>query len=172
MKLMKKGFTLIELLVVIGILAILMAIVLVAVNPGRQFASARNTERQAHLHEITSAIYQFASQHNGNLPATTFDANGEGNFPTAGDCDSNPASGTAIGTSGFNLAAAGAREASGAGPADTDLIVSTYIAAVPEDPSTGSAADTGYTICLDSDTGRITARAPDAELGATIEITR
>ena len=43
----KKGFTLIELLVVIGILAVLLTIVLIAINPGRQFAQANNTKRRS-----------------------------------------------------------------------------------------------------------------------------
>lgn len=63
-----KGFTLIELLVVIGIIGILAAVVLVAVNPGRQFASARDTQRRADLYSITNAIYQYAAETNGNLP--------------------------------------------------------------------------------------------------------
>lgn len=66
---LQKGFTLIELLVVIGVIGILAAVVLVAVNPGRQFASARDTQRRADLYSMTNAIYQYAAEHNGNLPA-------------------------------------------------------------------------------------------------------
>ena len=42
----KQGFTLIELLVVIGILTVLLAIVLIAINPGKQFSQANNTQRR------------------------------------------------------------------------------------------------------------------------------
>jgi prepilin-type N-terminal cleavage/methylation domain-containing protein len=62
------GFTLIELLVVIGIIGILAAVVLVAVNPGRQFAQARDTQRRSDLYGLTNAIYQYAVENNGNVP--------------------------------------------------------------------------------------------------------
>ena len=65
----KRGFTLIELLVVIGIIGILIGVVLVAVNPQRQFAQARDTQRRSDLYSITNAIYQYATSNNGNLPA-------------------------------------------------------------------------------------------------------
>jgi type IV pilus assembly protein PilA len=64
----KRGFTLIEMLVVLGIIAILAAIVLVAVNPGRQFASARDAQRRSDLYSLTSAVYQYAVENNGNTP--------------------------------------------------------------------------------------------------------
>ena len=64
----QRGFTLIELLVVIGIIAILVAVVAVAVNPGRQFAQARDTERQVEIRAIIDAVYENASENNGNIP--------------------------------------------------------------------------------------------------------
>lgn len=69
MKRQSPGFTLIELLVVIGIIGILAAVVLVAVNPGRQFAAARDTQRRSDLYGITNAIYQYAVENNGTIPS-------------------------------------------------------------------------------------------------------
>ena len=66
----QKGFTLIELLVVIGIIGILVAVVLVAVNPSRQFASARDTQRRSDLYAVTNAIYQYAAESNGDIPSS------------------------------------------------------------------------------------------------------
>ncbi len=64
----KGGFTLIELLVVIGIIGILAAVVLVAVNPGRQFAASRDTGRNSDLNSLIKAAYQYAVENNGLLP--------------------------------------------------------------------------------------------------------
>ncbi len=64
-----SGFTLIELLVVIGILAVLLTIVLVAVNPARQFAQANDTKRKSDVTTILNAIGQFEADHKGVLPA-------------------------------------------------------------------------------------------------------
>src|SRR3954471_19679800 len=64
----KKGFTLIELLVVIGILAVLLAITLIAINPARQFAQANNTKRASDVNAILNAVGQYQADNRGALP--------------------------------------------------------------------------------------------------------
>jgi prepilin-type N-terminal cleavage/methylation domain-containing protein len=65
----EKGFTLIELLVVIGILAILLAITLIAINPARQFGQANDTNRRSAVTQILNAIGQYTASNGGILPA-------------------------------------------------------------------------------------------------------
>src|SRR5690349_17666648 len=65
----QKGFTLIELLVVIGILAILLAITLIAINPAHQFAQANNTKRRSDILQVLNAIGQYSAENKGQLPA-------------------------------------------------------------------------------------------------------
>jgi prepilin-type N-terminal cleavage/methylation domain-containing protein len=81
----QKGFNLIELLIVIGIITILATIVLVSVNPGRQFSQARDTQRRSDLYVITNAVHQFSVENEGDLPASI------------------TATPTDIGTAGLNL---------------------------------------------------------------------
>jgi type IV pilus assembly protein PilA len=152
--------------VVIGIIGILAAIVLVAVNPGRQFAQARNTTRQSDLIQITNAIYEFAAEHDGELPGTAF-ALSVPNFPSAATCIGTSAAAPAC----FDLGAAGAEDPANPGTVLAGTtIVPTYIAAIPQDPSVGTDLDTGYVISVAN--SRVTATAAGAELGATISVTR
>src|SRR3990167_1561395 len=65
-----KGFTLIEILVVIGILAILLTIVLVAINPARNTQDARNTKRRSDVLNILNAVNQYYVA-TGNFPTGT-----------------------------------------------------------------------------------------------------
>ena len=74
----QKGFTLIELLVVIGIIAILASVVIVALNPARQFAQARNTQRHANVRAILDGIQQNSADNRG-----VWDCPGGGSLPTS-----------------------------------------------------------------------------------------
>src|SRR5437763_5144136 len=65
----QKGFTLIELLVVIGILAVLLAITLIAINPAKQFSQSNDTKRRSDVNAILNAIDQYAADNAGKLPA-------------------------------------------------------------------------------------------------------
>lgn len=140
------GFTLIELLLVMAIISILAGAMLLAINPGRQLAKARDTQRESDVYAILSAVYQYQSEHTGNLPDT--DGNPTtSNFPTTLTC---------IGTdpSCFDLAAAG-------DPGET--VVPYYLAEMPKDPKPvnpgeGTDANTGYLIQVNS-FGRLVASA-------------
>lgn len=64
----QRGFTLVEVLVVIGILAILLAISLVAINPNKHFQDARNSQRSSNVSAVLDAIYSYEAANSGNQP--------------------------------------------------------------------------------------------------------
>jgi len=148
-----RGFTLIELLVVIGILGILLAIVLIAINPARQFAQANNTARRSDVNTLLNAIHQFAADNKGVLPA---------NMP-------------ARGAAAENISSVAADVCADISP--------TYVAQLPTDPTLNVPAvsdcavayDTGYQVSVDA-SGRVTVAASGAEdVGGTtpvISVTR
>jgi type IV pilus assembly protein PilA len=74
-----QGFTLIELLVVIGILGVLLAIVIVAINPAKQFAQANNTTRRSSVIALLNAVNQYSADNTGKLP-TNMPAKGAESF--------------------------------------------------------------------------------------------
>ena len=65
-----RGFTLVELLVAMGIIGVLLAITIVAINPGRQFSRANNTKRQSDVTTLLDALGQYSAENSGRLPAT------------------------------------------------------------------------------------------------------
>jgi len=148
----QKGFTLIELLVVIGILAILFSIVLIAINPARQFGQANDTKKRSDTLQILNAIHQYAAEHGGALPT---------NMPAKSD--TNPP--VDISNASANICA--------------DLMP-TYISALPSNPSGASKGvpittcttyDTGYNVGVDT-SGRVTVTAGNDINGNPITITR
>lgn len=143
---LQKGFTLIELLVVIGILAVLLAITLIAINPARQFAQANDTKRRSDITQILNAVGQYFAENHGVLPAAL-----------AALANNTPA------------------EISDAGTDLCSVLVTTYMPAMPRDPrntpgeyspcpAAGVAYTTGYQIMHDANS-RVTVQA-DSEINS------
>ena len=143
----QAGFTLIELLVVIGILSVLLAITLVAINPARQFAQANNTQRSSDVNAILNAIHQYAADNAGQLPTgiTTGTQN--------------------ISNTGANLCTALVTDYLAALPSDP-----LTGPAVTEDQC--ATYDTNYQVVSSATNNRVTVSAPAAELQASISATR
>ncbi len=142
-----RAFTLVELLVVIGIVGILLAITLVAINPAKQFAQANDAKRSADVNAILNAITQLKVDSRGVYPSTV---------PSLSSVE------TSLNAANFvSLCTAVAPD---------------YIAELPADPTSPGAIftdcsnfETGYTL-LEVD-GRVTVAAPAAQNGA-IAVTR
>lgn len=148
----KAGFTLIEILVVLGILAILATLVLVAVNPGKQFRMARDTKRAANVATILNAVSQNIADHGGI-------------FTCAGTATFIPPTFSLISSEedDFSLA---------------PCVVPDYISALPVDPSMEGSYytnegdyQTNYKIKQDIQ-GRITIQATGEIPGDEISVTR
>ena len=144
----RKGFTLIELLVVIGILAVLLAITLIAVNPAANIEAAEDTQRRNDVTQILNAVGQYMVDNNGNPPsAVTGTATNIGSG--AGLID--------ICSSIVPTYIAGL-------PQDPDLN-----ADIVDQTECAAAHVTGYQISVSN--GRVTVNAPNANTG-TISVTR
>lgn len=153
MKNNKKGFTLIELLVVIGILAILLAITLIAINPARQFGQANNTKRRSDILQVLNAVHQYVAENQGNLP-------GEIAALVAGTP-------TLLNSTNF--------------PNLCGQLMTNYLPALPTDPSLNTANitdcaavggwNTGYNVARDA-ANRVTVSAPTTDNAAVITVTR
>jgi len=164
-----KGFTLIELLIVIGIIGILAAIILVAVDPAKRLKQSRNARRFAETNAILNAILNYTVDYKGTLPSAVLSATtGQAVIigSAAGELASTYCPATATGTT----AATTTRDLA----ADTAL-VSAYIAEIPVDPrgfnDNGDEYDatiTGYYL-IRSANGRLEVGScnPESEDGVT-----
>ncbi|MEK7463529.1 MAG: prepilin-type N-terminal cleavage/methylation domain-containing protein [Patescibacteria group bacterium] len=150
----QKGFTLIEILVVIGIIAVLAAVVLVAINPARQFKLARDSQRMSNVTALLNAVSQNIAEHKGIFDCSVA-------LPTTIKVIS-------------NMPALAPNAIANIGP----CLVPAYISALPFDPSVHGAQyteintdyHTAYSIIQDAE-GRVTVSAV-GEITPIISVTR
>jgi prepilin-type N-terminal cleavage/methylation domain-containing protein len=151
----RKGFTLIELMLVIAIIATLSISVFVALNPVKRFADARDSRRVTDVETILTAIHQYIVDNKGALPTGLTTNMAEVQLGTS-------ASGCTISTGGCNSAAAAC--------VNLNTPLAKYISAIPLDPTSGTAAKTGYDVIVDSN-NIVTVKACGGE-NSTISIAR
>lgn len=140
-----RGITLIEILLAVGILAILISIVFIVINPGTHLSVVRDAERREEVELIISSILQYAVDHEGKLPpGMHVDQAKEICLMHEEGCD------------GVSL----------------DLLVGGhYLKEIPVDPSWEGESGTHYFI-MQSANGEITVSATGAEGAERIEVTR
>ena len=144
-----KGFTLLEILLVVGIIAILAGIVIIAINPSKQLAQVRNTERKSDLKQIANAITQYYIDHN-TYPTTVLGTLTE-------ICDT-----------GANASSSGlTTTCNSANLINLSELVPTYLTAIPKDPSATTTYHAGYSVVK---TGNQIGLSAPAELEQTITI--
>jgi len=160
----RQGFTLIELLLVIGIIAILAAIILVAVDPPKRFSQARDARRAGEVYSVLNAVLNYMSDNLGAIPA---------------GLDSDASTAQVLGTagSGCNTGCAPAGTTLSACLDISDDLVDEFIASMPVDPKgtngvvTYDASRTGYYVNR-SAKNRITVGACNPERVSSISAQR
>lgn len=148
----EHGFTLVELMVTIGIVAILMSIVLIALNPEKQFRSAREAKRMADVSVLLNATSQYLLDHKTQetIPKDNISRYiAAGMYKGKWDFSADP-----VPTPSINLC---------------EVLTPTYSANIPSDPSLETEVtdcqnyDSGYMLTV-SPSGRVIISAPYSEI--------
>lgn len=147
-----KGFTLLEILLVMTLIGILIGILLVAINPNRQLAQARNLTRKKHITDIYNALELQKVKNRGVMLST-------------------------INTNYQEICDTGVRSITDALPStsycdgkiDLRVLVPTYIVSIPKDNNASGVGNTGYQVGK-TESNQISIRSKNAELGQIIAI--
>lgn len=154
----ERGFTLVELLVVIGIIVILFAVILVAIDPAQRLQQARDAVRQQDTRDLLEAIQLYIVDNDGDTSGL--------------DIDSDAGTYEQIGTAATGCDTGCTAQTTEAACADlTSDLVDTYLASIPLDPSSGTAAETDYYVNINA-AGRVIVGACDPEIETAIEVAR
>ncbi|BCX13995.1 MAG: hypothetical protein KatS3mg085_527 [Candidatus Dojkabacteria bacterium] len=129
----QSAFSLSEVLLILFVVLFLGLILFFIINPQKNFAESRNTERLIDVTDLANAINLYVND-NGSLGKV------EDQIPTCPQT-------AKISKNEVNL---------------QNLVDEGYITELPKDPQTGTSEDTGYVICKNT-SGRFTVSAPNAE---------
>jgi prepilin-type N-terminal cleavage/methylation domain-containing protein len=149
----KRGFTLLEILLVIAAIGVLAAIVLIAINPNKQIAQARNAQRRVDLNTLNKSLEQILID--------------TGTYPTGITSSYQEVCATGRKSSTDLLTDAPSVDCTG--KLDLRTLIPTYIASMPRDPqSIGSS--TGYYVARNSLNNKISIKGANGELSQTLAI--
>lgn len=143
----RNGLSVKKIIVILVIVLILAAAIVAAIDPRKQFAKIRNSERRNDVNLILNAVYQYTVDNGGELPATITENATE-------ICRSNTDCGELANLSEIVLKKKN----------------TAYLRSMPVDPSNKSPQGTGYRIKKVGN--RVSVSAPGAEQGAVIGATR
>jgi type II secretory pathway pseudopilin PulG len=145
----RRGFTLVEISLIVAAIGIIAATVIVALNPGRQIAEARDHQRRTDVATIWNAVQQYALNNPGDIP----DAIPQGTLEE--DCLGDPVS------EEFTIC-----KTDSCAVILTELVDDgAYLTSIPVDPLAAEDEDySGYNIIRDTDhNNRVTVCAPATE---------
>src|SRR3989344_191546 len=163
----RSGFSLVELLMAMAVVGILAGLVIVAINPTKQMADARNTQRKFDVNSILNAFGQFSVDSGGffqpkKVDGTTLLTECAVNSTPRHLCKPTTPHGTDPGMCGDpNILCVFSRHLTGA-----------YLADLPHDPwdaedTTGEQETVDYLVSSQAP-GRFRVDAPSAEGSASI----